>query len=109
MAVAWDTMLSPIDARGLTGGQAANDAHGMLFFLDRAKSGRAAAGTLSKWSQAILLAYLAKQFNGAERPEQTPLFWTRGGRPISRTGRELGRRSRRRPAREAAPLHEIVA
>jgi hypothetical protein len=86
MAVAWDTMLSPIDARSLSGGQAANDAHGMLFFLDRAKSGRAAAGTLSKWSQTILLAYLAKQFNGAELLEQTPLFWTRGGRPVSRTG-----------------------
>lgn len=84
MGVAWDSMLSPIDARRLTAGQAVNDAYGMLFFLDRAKTGRAAAGTLSKWSQAILLAYMKKL--GLEMMEMTPLFWTRGGRPVSRKG-----------------------
>lgn len=84
MAVAWDSMLSPIDARSLTAGQATDDGLGMLFFLDRAKTGRAAAGTLSPWAQAILLAYL-KQL-GAELLEHTPLFWTRGGKAVSRKG-----------------------
>jgi hypothetical protein len=50
VAVAWDTMLSPIDARPITAGQRARDSHGAVFFLDRAKTGRAAAGTLSRWS-----------------------------------------------------------
>jgi hypothetical protein len=85
MAVAWDSMLSPGDARRVTAGQASNDAGGMLFFLDRAKTGRAAAGTLTAWSQAILLAYL-KTF-GAYLLASTPLFWTRGGRPVSRKGK----------------------
>lgn len=85
MAVAWDSMLSPIDARSLTAGQASRDAVGLLFFLDRAKTGKAAAATLSKWSQAILLAYLDKL--GLDLLEATPLFWTRGGQPVSRKGK----------------------
>jgi hypothetical protein len=84
MAVAWDSMLSPVDARRLTAGQADDDGLGMLFFLDRAKTGRAAAGTLSQWSQAILLAYLRKL--GVDLLEHTPLFWTRGGMAVSRAG-----------------------
>jgi hypothetical protein len=84
MAVAWDSMLSPIDGRSLTAGQASPDTFGRLFFLDRAKTGRAAAATLSKWSQAILLAYLDKL--GLDLLGSTPLFWTRGGRPVSRRG-----------------------
>lgn len=85
MAVAWDSMLSPIDARTLSAGQASRDTIGLLFFLDRAKTGRAAAATLSKWSQAILLAYIEKL--GLELLDHTPLFWTRGGRPVSRAGK----------------------
>src|SRR6267143_954350 len=60
MAVAWDTMLSPVDARRLTPSQCARDGRGTLFFLDRAKTGRAAAGTLTRWSQALMLAYLKR-------------------------------------------------
>jgi hypothetical protein len=85
LAVAWDSMLSRGDARRLSAGQASDDAFGMLFFLDRAKTGRAAVGTLTPWSEAILLAYL-KTF-GAELLASTPLFWTRGGRPVSRNGK----------------------
>jgi hypothetical protein len=85
MAVAWDSMLSPIDTRPLVAGQASNDTFGLLFFLDRAKTGRAAAGTLTPWSQAILMAYLKKL--GVGLLEHTPLFWTRGGRPVSRKGK----------------------
>jgi hypothetical protein len=87
MAVAWDSMVSPVDARGLTLKQARQDAGGVHFALGRAKTGKAAAATLSHWSYAILLAYLRKQFNGAELLETTPLFWTRGGRPVSRKGK----------------------
>src|SRR6185312_5363501 len=85
MAVAWDSMLSPVDVRRLTAGQASQDSFGLLFFLGRAKTGRAAAGTLSPWSQAILLAYLRTL--GVELLETTPLFWTRVGRPVSRSGK----------------------
>jgi hypothetical protein len=88
MAVAWDSQLSPIDNRSLTLAQVRGDAAGPFFSLDRAKTGRAAAATLTRWSQAILVAYL-KKF-GAELLDTAPLFWTRGGRPVSRVG-ETGR------------------
>jgi hypothetical protein len=85
MATAWDSMLSPIDARPLVAGQASRDAFGLVFLLDRAKTGKAAAATLSTWSQAILLTYLDKL--GLELLDTTPLFWTRGGKPMSRKGK----------------------
>ncbi|TAI67638.1 hypothetical protein CWO89_02135 [Bradyrhizobium sp. Leo170] len=91
MAVAWDSMLSPVDARKLLAGMAIDDGAGILFLVDRAKTGRGAAGTLSQWSQAILLAYMKKQFEGITLLENTPLFWTRGHQPVSRKG-ELGQR-----------------
>jgi hypothetical protein len=59
------SMLSPVDARRLTPAQCARDGHGALFFLDRAKTGRAAAGTLTRWSQAIMLAYLKRLWGPA--------------------------------------------
>jgi hypothetical protein len=40
---------------------------------------------LSRWSEAILDAYLAKL--GVELHAATPIFWTRGGMPTSRGGR----------------------
>jgi hypothetical protein len=85
LAVAWDTMLSPIDVRSLTGGQRGNDGHGSVFALERAKTGRAAAGTLSRWSEAILDAYLAKL--GLKLHDAAPLFWTRGGTATAKGGR----------------------
>ena len=88
MATAWDSQLSPIDNRGLTPAQARVDDIGIWFALPRAKTGRPAAATLTQWSQAILIAYLRKF--GAELFDTTPLFWTRGGRPVSRDG-ETGR------------------
>lgn len=86
MATAWDSMLSPIDARSLTPGQAKHDGAGILFTVDRAKTGQSAAGTLTPWGQAILVAYLKEHFGGAELLDSTPLFWTRGGRPVARLG-----------------------
>jgi len=85
MAVIWDTMLSPGDARRLTAGQMARDDHGVLFFLDRAKTGRAAAGTLTKWSEAILSAY--RKNLGLEFLDDAPLFWTPGSKPGAKGGR----------------------
>ncbi len=79
MAVAWDTMLSPIDARSLTPAQCSFDALGALFLIDRAKTGKSAAGTLSAWSQAILVAYLTKL--GVELHDNAQIFRTRGYLP----------------------------
>jgi hypothetical protein len=84
MAVAWDSQLSPVDNRSLTLAQVRNDSAGVYFGLDRTKTDKAAAATLTKWSLAILIAYL-KRF-GADLMDTTPLFWTRGGRPIARAG-----------------------
>jgi hypothetical protein len=84
MAVAWDSQLSPIDNRSLTLVQVRGDAVGPFFALDRAKTGKAAAATLTRWSQAVLAAYLQKF--GAELLDTATLFWTRGGRPVSRDG-----------------------
>jgi len=85
MAVAWDTMLSPVDIRGLTAGQRARDATGTVFFLDRAKTGRAAAGTLSRWSEAILEAYIKSL--GIDLHDTAPIFRTRGSLPGPNGGR----------------------
>ncbi|RAI30369.1 hypothetical protein [Rhodoplanes serenus] len=85
MAVTWDTMLSPGDARRLTAGQMARDPAGAVFFVDRAKTGRAAAGTLSRWSEAILEAYLESL--GVELLDTAPLFRTAGSEPGPRGGR----------------------
>ena len=79
IAVAWDTMLSPVDVRKLTAGQRTADERGSIFFLDRAKTGRAAAGTLSRWSCAVLDAYLERL--GITMLDDTPIFWSRGHAP----------------------------
>ena len=97
LAVAWDTMLSPVDVRSLTVAQRSHDGHGSVFSLARAKTGRAAAGTLTRWSEAILDAYLAKF--GVELHVATPIFWTRGGTSTSEG----------RPAVASPPLFERPA
>jgi hypothetical protein len=78
-------MFSPIDSRTLTPAQCGSDIDGLIFSIGRAKTGKAAAGTLTQWSQAILLAYL-RNF-GADILETSPLFRTRGGKPVSRKGK----------------------
>jgi hypothetical protein len=82
IAVAWDSMLSPVDARTLVASQRARDSQGALFFLDRAKTGRAAAGTLTRWSESILDTYLAGL--GADLHGDAPLFRNRSGLPYSK-------------------------
>jgi integrase len=74
VAVAWDSGLSPIDVRKLTLGQL--DVEHALFRLGRAKTGRAAAATLSPWSTALLIAYVKGL--GVELHPDTPIFRTRG-------------------------------
>jgi hypothetical protein len=76
MAVAWDSMFSPVDARTLTPGQCKGDIGGLFFSIGRAKTGKAAAGTLTPWSQAILLEYV-RTF-GADILADAPIFRTRG-------------------------------
>src|SRR5579871_5433351 len=85
LAVTWDTMLSPGDARSLTPGQGAQDEHGEIFILDRAKTGRAAAGTLTRWSEAILVAYIRSL--GIDLLDASPIFRTRGAAPGPKGGR----------------------
>ena len=60
LAVAWDTMLSPVDVRSLTRAQLSGDADGPLFQLARAKTGKAAIGTLSRRTEYLLKTYLAE-------------------------------------------------
>ena len=84
MAVAWDSMFSPVDARSLTPGQCKGDIGGLFFSVGRAKTGKAAAGTLTPWSQAVLLEYVGTF--GADILADAPIFRTRGGRPVSRVG-----------------------
>lgn len=85
LAVAWDTMLSPVDVRSLTMAQLNGDAAGPLFSLDRAKTGRAAIGTLSARAAWILQAYIASL--GVELHPDAPIFRTRGGEPSAKGGR----------------------
>jgi hypothetical protein len=80
-------MLSPGDARGLTAGQMQRDDHGVVFFVDRAKTGRAAAGTLTKWSEAVLFAYLEARGWNVHLLEDAPLFSTPGSAPGAKGGR----------------------
>jgi hypothetical protein len=85
MAVIWDSMLSPGDARMLTPGQRARDAQGAMFFLDRAKTGRAAAGTLTPWSEQILEDYIVSL--GVDVLDNAPIFRTAGSVPGPKGGR----------------------
>jgi len=85
MAVIWDSMLSPGDARTLTPGQMDRDQKGAVFFLDRAKTGRAAAGTLTPWSEKLLADY--REWLGAELLDNAPIFRTAGSEPGPKGGR----------------------
>ncbi|MGA0564121.1 hypothetical protein ACO2RV_16880 [Ancylobacter sp. VNQ12] len=85
MAVAWDSQLSPVDLRTLTASQKRRDGAGTYFAVERAKTGRAAAATLSLWSDAILNAYL--EGLGFELLDNAALFRTRHVEPTTAGGR----------------------
>lgn len=77
--VAWDTMLSPVDVRRLTRAQLSHDAQGPLFSLARAKTGKAAIGTLGKRAARMLAEYVATLPAGLH--PSSPIFYTRGHEP----------------------------
>jgi hypothetical protein len=85
LAVAWDTMLSPVDVRSLTPAQLRGDAQGPLFTIDRAKTGRSAIGTLSRRTARLLEAY--RGAIGVTILDNAPLFRTAGAEPGPRGGR----------------------
>ena len=78
MAVAWDTSLSPVDVRRLTPSQRQGDA----FHVERAKTGRAAIGTLSRRALRVLDAYVTSL--GADVAPNAPIFRNRSGAAYSK-------------------------
>ena len=86
LAVAWDTMLSPVDVRALTRAQLRGDAQQPpLFAVARAKTGKAAIGTLSRRTKRLLDTYSATL--PPNLLPSAPIFYTRGGEPGSKGGR----------------------
>ncbi len=86
LAVAWDTMLSPVDVRMLSRAQLSGDADGPLFQLARAKTGKAAIGTVTKRTAYLLKTYLAelpKDLHPSAPIFRTPTFTpsVKGGKP----------------------------
>jgi hypothetical protein len=82
LAVAWDSQLSPVDARTLKANQRRSDATGSWFETGRTKTGRKAPATLSQRTVRLLDAYLAKL--GAEPMAGAPVFRNRSGAPYSK-------------------------
>jgi hypothetical protein len=82
VAVAWDSQLSPVDARSLTLAQRRQDSLGTWFDLARAKTGRAAVATLGRRSQRLLETYL--EGLGATPTPDAPIFRHRRGRAYSK-------------------------
>lgn len=82
IATAWDSQLSPVDVRGLTASQRVRDAHGVAFLLARAKTGRGAIGTLSRRSERLVDAYIARL--GVDLMDSAPIFRNRSGRAYSK-------------------------
>jgi hypothetical protein len=82
IAVAWDSSLSPVDVRKLTPAQRARDGQGDVFLVARAKTGRAAAATITRRSRRVLDAYLARL--GAAIASDAPIFRNRSGRAYSK-------------------------
>ena len=82
IAVAWDSSLSPVDVRKLTLSQRGGEGRRDVFAVARAKTGRAAAATLSRAARRVLDAYLASL--GAALTPDAPIFRNRSGRPYSK-------------------------
>lgn len=85
LAAAWDSQLSPIDLRSLATGQRADDLHGAIFALARAKTNRPAAGSLGKRATRLLDAYILSL--GFELLPNAPIFRTRGSGTTSKGGK----------------------
>jgi len=76
LAVLWDTQFSPVDGRTLRARHIVRE-NRLTFRLDRTKSGRAVIGTLSRRTEALLEAHLAKIT--VEMHPDALLFHTREG------------------------------
>lgn len=85
IAVAWDTMMSPVDVRRLTRAQLVGDAEGPFFSVERAKTGKAAIGTLSRRTLRLIEAY--RVGFGAHVIDSLPMFRTAGAAPGPQGGR----------------------
>jgi hypothetical protein len=82
IAVAWDGALSPVDARKITFAQMTDDGQNIVFRIGRAKTGRAALGTLGSRATALVRAYVAS-LPGEHLPT-AQVFRHRGGKPYSK-------------------------
>jgi integrase len=82
IAVAYDTGLSPVDVRSLTFADSRRDRRGIWFDLARAKTGRAAVGTLSRRTERLLLAYVATLPD--DQLPSAPIFRTMRGRAFTK-------------------------
>jgi hypothetical protein len=80
LSAAWDSQLSPVDARKLRADKLRRDPIGSWFDVARAKTGRAAKATLSERAERVLRAYLASL------PVELvgPIFRNRSGAPYSK-------------------------
>ena len=82
LAVAWDSQLSPIDARSIKVNQMRHDPVGVWFDIARAKTGRPALATLSRRTASVLFAYLDAL--AAKPVGVAPIFRNRSGQPYSK-------------------------
>ena len=83
VAVTWDTQFQPGDTRALTAAQRLRDEAGRTFFeTSRGKTTKRVIGTLSRRSEALLDAYLAKL--GVELLDDARIFRTRSGTPYTK-------------------------
>jgi hypothetical protein len=74
--------LSPVDVRNLRENQRRRDPVGAWFSVSRAKTGRAALGTLSKRTDRLLAAYVGSL--GADLAGPAHVFRNRSGQPYSK-------------------------
>ncbi|MDP2296709.1 MAG: hypothetical protein Q8M24_14765 [Pseudolabrys sp.] len=82
IAVAWDTSFSPVDVRTLAERHRKDAKAGLTFDRQaegRAKTGRAAIGTVSRRTERLVVAYL--KMMGTELLPDAQLFRTRSGDP----------------------------
>lgn len=82
LSTSWDTQLSPVDTRRLSASQLRRDPVGRYFQVSRAKTGRAAIGTLTHRTQRVIEAYITQL--PAQPVGHTPLFRNRSGAPYSK-------------------------
>lgn len=82
IAVCWDASFSPVDVRKLTFAQMEDRGSRVLFHVGRAKTGRAAIGTLSPRASRLVRAYIGA-LPGDHLPSAV-IFRNRAGRPYSK-------------------------